>query len=254
MRKLAGLFLLSLSPLLCFVASAQDEKFERAAPPEISSVTEVITPESPVNDDEGEAQEADEVIDEIGKAWDENTSASTDDDGTAASPPAGSDSADAEGLDGDLPPGSFAILRSVAALCATLALFLLLLYAFKRWGRRTPLLAGHSLGTVLGRISLSPQASVHFVRIQNEVLVIGVTQHSVNLLRTMDTELFEPEETDLPTVDAGGAEPADFLSQLRLSQASMEESASGVDEELDNLKGDLQRLKQYFQESTRDSD
>lgn len=155
-----------------------------------------------------------------------------------------------EGNDGfDVLP---AALQGVMALCGTLALFLLLLAAFKRWGRRTPLLAGQSLGHVLGRIALSPQATLHFIRIKNEVLVVGVTQQSVRLLRTMEAELFDSEvEEESSAPQVSGAEPVDFLSQLQASQANLQRESSGFDEELDSLKGDLQRLKQFFQDSAR---
>lgn len=150
-----------------------------------------------------------------------------------------------------------ALLQGLAALLGTLALFLLLLAALKRWGRRSPLLAGSGLGEVIGRIALSPQASIHFIRVKNEVLVVGVTQQTVNLIRTMDAELFDTDaDLELTSGASEGAEPIDFVAQLQASQSAMGSVASSgnMDEELDSLKGDLQRLKQYFQESTREQD
>ena len=86
---------------------------------------------------------------------------------------------------------------------------------------------------------------------------MGVTQQSVNLIRTMEAELFDAEETlDMPSGAKDGAEPIDFIAQLQASQSAIGQAATSgnMDEELDSLKGDLQRLKQYFQESTREQD
>ena len=148
-------------------------------------------------------------------------------------------------------PLSTVLLQGTMALLGTVALILLLLAAAKRWGKRSPLLAGHNLGRVMGRIALSPQASLHFVRIQDEVLVVGVTQQNVSLIQTLDAQAFEIDEAPTNVEEARGPIPADFLSQLQSSQATLAESSTAMDEELDSLKGDLQRLKQYFQDSAR---
>lgn len=143
--------------------------------------------------------------------------------------------------------------KGFGALCATLVLILLLFAALKRWGKRTPLLAGQQLARVLGRVGLSPQASLHFVQTNGEVLVIGVTQQNVSLLRTFDASDFERAVEVAPAekTPAPAGEPAtSFLAQLKESRAAMGAEAT-VDEDLDQLKGELQRLKQYFQDSTR---
>jgi flagellar biogenesis protein FliO len=140
--------------------------------------------------------------------------------------------------------------RGVAALCLTLVLFLLLFAAIKRWGQKTPLLAGQQLARVIGRVGLSPQASLHFVQTNGEVLVIGVTQQNVSLIRTFDASDFEaPVEVAATSSTKAAADPAtNFLTQLKESRATMGVEAA-VDEDLDQLKGELQRLKQYFQDN-----
>ena len=145
--------------------------------------------------------------------------------------------------------------RGVVALCLTLVLFLLLFAAVKRWGQKTPLLAGQQLARVIGRVGLSPQASLHFVQTNGEVLVIGVTQQNVSLIRTFDASDFEtPVEIAAVSSTKAAADPAtNFLTQLKESRATMGVEAA-VDEDLDQLKGELQRLKQYFQDSTRGRD
>lgn len=145
--------------------------------------------------------------------------------------------------------------RGVVALCLTLVLFLLLFAAVKRWGQKTPLLAGQQLARVIGRVGLSPQASLHFVQTNGEVLVIGVTQQNVSLIRTFDASDFEaPVEVAALSSPKAAADPAmNFLTQLKESRAALGVEAV-VDEDLDQLKGELQRLKQYFQDSTRARD
>lgn len=145
--------------------------------------------------------------------------------------------------------------KGVVALCATLILILLIFAAIKRWGKRTPLLAGQQLARTLGRVALSPQASLHFVQTNGEVLIIGVTQQQVTLLRTFESSDFEGAVEAPAEKGASPAEvpAASFLAQLKASRTAMGVEAV-VDEDLDHLKGELQRLKQYFQDSTRARD
>ncbi|MBX3180760.1 MAG: FliO/MopB family protein [Candidatus Hydrogenedentes bacterium] len=143
-----------------------------------------------------------------------------------------------------------ALMNALFALCAVLGIFFLLVYLTRRLGRRTPIVAGQKLAQVIGRVALSPQASLHFVRTNDQVLVIGVTQHTVNLLQQFDAADFDVEP-DLAAARAEAPESgASFLDQLRSVQDSMP-AAPAVDQDIDSLKGDLQRLKKYFQDSAR---
>ena len=82
----------------------------------------------------------------------------------------------------------------------------------------------------------------------------GVTQQQVSLLRTFEASDFTvPPEVPLEKLPASASEPAArFLDQLKESRAAM--GVEAVDDDLDQLKGELQRLKQYFQDSTRARD
>lgn len=168
----------------------------------------------------------------------------------AAEPQADPEGAEAEG-DREFSPG-MAILRGIMGLGGALALYLLGVAAVRRWGKRSPLLAGQQFGRVMGRIGLSPQASLHYVRTNDEVLVVGVTQQSVSLLRTYDAADFDTAlESGEPAATPPDRPQAHrFLDQLKDVQEN-NAARPGVDEELDTLKGDLQRLKQYFQDSAR---
>jgi len=241
----ASLFLLALAS-----AAMADEplEFQRTPPPKAlpAALDGAATP--PVEAEAPDGAVDDPYMEQVRQLMrEEAEAAEAEADGSA-----GADAGSLGGRAEDGPTTASAIIRGLMALCATLALILLILAALKRWGRRTPLLAGHALGSILGRIALSPQATLHFVRVKDEVLLVGVTQHSVTLLRSLDAELFDEVASPEPVRAAGDPPAADFLSQLQASQLRLQEdNTAGFDEELDNLKGELQRLKQYFQESSR---
>lgn len=255
MRKGALILTILLVPAWTLIAQEDDDGLQQTAPPKVPPMaldTALPEPEAPATT---QAAESDPWMEQLRQLQaEEEAGAAAGNDGETAG-------ADNENLGGQEDGERFelapALLQGLAALFGTLALFLLLLAALKRWGRRSPLLAGNSLGEIIGRIALSPHASIHFIRVKNEVLVVGVTQQSVNLIRTMEAERFDAEEELEMTPGATeGAEPIDFIAQLQASQSAMGQAAASgnMDEELDSLKGDLQRLKQYFQESTREQD
>ncbi len=251
-RSLAVLFVVGIG----FIAPAQDPEFAATPPAKVlldldgaaapAPVPVEITEASP----EPEAAPApdaavDELIAETGAYMAEQEAADSAPTTEEAAVPASDTIASPMKTVG----------RGVVALCLTLVLFLLLFAAVKRWGQKTPLLAGQQLARVIGRVGLSPQASLHFVQTNGEVLVIGVTQQNVSLIRTFDASNFEtPAEVAAVGSLTSTAEPApNFLMQLKESRAALGVEAV-VDEDLDQLKGELQRLKQYFQDSTRARD
>ena len=82
------------------------------------------------------------------------------------------------------------VLQVFSALAILCGIIVLLGYLVRTLGRRTPLLAGQRYGTVLGRVGLTPRASLHFVRAADRVLVVGVTQQSVTLISEFPQEAF----------------------------------------------------------------
>jgi flagellar biogenesis protein FliO len=233
-----------LTLLISLPAAAQPAtEFAETAPPKVAvplpdASPAVHDPEAAAPPPEGPA--ADPLISEIGALMDVPPNGED-----ATAPEASGASA---GDDTAFSPAR-AALNALMALCAVLFLFFLLVYLAKRFGKRTPILAGQQLGKVLGRVALSPQASLHFVQTNGEVLVIGVTTQSVSLLRSFDAAEFGQRDSEPAAPQA--ANTRNFLDQLKEVQHSMA-GVPGVDEDLDSLKGDLQRLKQYFQDSTRD--
>jgi flagellar biogenesis protein FliO len=157
--------------------------------------------------------------------------------------------------------GFRAVAEMLMALCIVLGLIVLSFYLIRRFGNRTPLLAGAGLGQVLGRVYLTPKASLHFVRTGGKVLVIGVTQESVQLVETFEATAFEkltpPPREGEPGDDAAtlSAKGSAFLAQLREQSDRMRqpvEKDTVDDGDIATLRGDIERLQRMLREATRD--
>lgn len=250
--------------LLALGTHGEDPEFAATAPAKVLLPVETTAPapaQTPASESqdatkpaEEKAPEAAPAAEPVADAIAADISAEMDRQAAAenSSKPLGADS---ETTPANLSSPARTVARGIASLCATLVVILLIFAALKRWGKRTPLLAGQQLAKVMGRVGLSPQASLHFVQTNGEVLIIGVTQQHISLLRTFDAADFEAAtEVSTPGSAAPVSDPAaSFLAQLKESRASMGVEAA-ADEDLDQLKGELQRLKQYFQDTTRARD
>jgi flagellar biogenesis protein FliO len=146
------------------------------------------------------------------------------------------------------------ILQGIIALCVVVALIVLSTYAVRRVGARTPLLAGASLGTVLGKVYLTPKIALHFVKVRNVVLVLGVTPTGVSSVAQLSAALFD-DIAQPATKVANDNRQMDFLSHL--TSATGQTPALMPEREVDEiaaLKGDIARLQQYLQETSRELD
>ena len=152
------------------------------------------------------------------------------------------------------------MLRGVFALCVVIALILFVYYGVRRWGKKVPLFAGASLGTVLGRIHLERGTTLHFVRTGGRVLIVGVNGNAVSLVSDLDAAAFESFEA-VPEEENEAAPPFNpdsFLAQLQASSRAMgpgvEMGQTHVDDdEIAALRGDIQRLQRYLREEARES-
>ena len=225
------------------VTLEKPENLERLVPPTPGEETPPAEPpsaeqhqvEQPVPEWFKEAQES------IGEAMDEEASSAAETDSAAST----EDESGSRGLGQN-------IAQSFVALLVVLALILLCVYLLKRFGKQTPLLAGSSLGTVLGRIYLSPKASLHFVKVRNTVLVVGVTPAGMSSIARLDASLFEEASGKSATSSAPNA-PGSFLAHLKSSrQTGTPKDAENEDDEIAALRGDLARLQQYLQETSRE--
>ena len=138
--------------------------------------------------------------------------------------------------------------RVIGGLAFVCGCIILLGYLARKYGKRTPLLAGQNLGAVLGRIYLSPRASLHYVRSGGRILVVAVTQNNASLITEFDAERFEEFEAEAAS---SNAEPgaSSFLSQLRKTSEQAADSPPAVDDDLVSLRGDIQRLQHYLKET-----
>jgi len=155
--------------------------------------------------------------------------------------------------EGDQPSLWGSLGQGIVSLFVVIALILLCTWAIKRFGARTPLLAGTSLGTVLGKVYLTPKIALHFVKVRNIVLVVGVTPNEVSPIAQLNAALFD-DVTQGSTSGHGNNRQMDFLSHLthETGQSTGAQSTENEDDEITALKGDLARLQKYLQETSRE--
>lgn len=118
----------------------------------------------------------------------------------------------------------------------------------KRFLSKTPVLAGARLGQVLGRVYLSPKSSLHYVKTGGRVLVLGVTPTGISLVTEFAAEVFESASGALP-IEAKGDTGPNFLEYL--TQAQRPARGEG-DDDIANLRGEIQRLSEFLREANRE--
>lgn len=203
---------------------------------------------------------------------------------------------DAEGLGVD--PAT--LLRGLASLGFVLALILLAFWGLKRLGRKRGLLMGADLGREIGRVHLSPKATLHYVKTAGKVLVLGVTQNEVRLVTEFDAGAFEQAGAHAPSAGkAKESQEPPFRDHLRESRAHLSQPVGGEglretpesneedsahpedaepfdagppaeeetveparreeaheelgEDDIESLRGDIERLQQYLQDTNRGS-
>ncbi|MBT9254954.1 flagellar biosynthetic protein FliO [Phycicoccus sp. MAQZ13P-2] len=119
------------------------------------------------------------------------------------------------------------VVLVVLRLLVSLGVVLTLLVLLARWARKRGL--GGAVGSragvqveVLSRRALGRGSALHVVRVGEQVLVLGVTDQHVSLLRELDPqvlEVVEPEQeapvVAAPTVALAPAAAPDFAAALR---------------------------------------
>jgi flagellar protein FliO/FliZ len=146
------------------------------------------------------------------------------------------------------------LLQSLMALCIVLALILCASWLVRRFGKRSPLLAGAELATILGRVHLSPKATLHFVRVDDKVLVIGVTQNNMSLITELEA-IPAPEpgiEDDLESAAPPSTGSGAFARQLRRDLERTSGKPMAYDAEIATLRDDLHRLQESLKGSSGD--
>ena len=147
--------------------------------------------------------------------------------------------------------------EAVAVLFFLCGVIILLGYAVRRFGRRTPFLAGADLGSVLGRVYLGPRASLHYVKSGGRILVIGVTQNNVQLITEFDESEFGSAVEDVRVSSSEATVGSSFLQELQTrvqGAKSVPPSLQDTDDSIASLRGELQRLQQHLGKSLREPD
>lgn len=237
-------------------APAQD--FEAVAPPQLrlepANLDKTTTPEAPQQPqapapvDPGNVtsnETADEQMQAIGREMDAGNE--------TASPASSAQQSQDTGISQTTGTGT-SVIRSIAALSFVLALILAIYYVLNKYGKKSPLFAGSSLGTILGRVYLSPKAELHFVRVRDRVLVIGVTANGISRVAEFSAALFEEtQRAELPAhVDLPAPEISPFAQELR-AQSDPEPTQRAVSEEIASLRAELDKARQYFRETSGES-
>lgn len=169
-------------------------------------------------------------------------------------PPAGSPAgATAAGNGAANPVETAPVLRAVAWLFVICSMIVLLGYFARRFGKRTPLLSGQRYGEVLGRLHLTPRVAVHFVKSGGRVLLIGVSQQAIACLAEFEAESFEALADPADHEESSPQGKESFLARLQASEEALNQSAGPVDDELESLRGDIQRLQASLQERARET-
>jgi flagellar biogenesis protein FliO len=158
--------------------------------------------------------------------------------------------------------------RSAVALCVVLAMILIAYYLLNRFGNRTPILAGAKLGTIMGRVSLSPKAYLYFVRTANRVLVVGWTPTSINRVAEYDASDFQEflqsdEGNEAVKSELGPTLRSDFRETLssqtleermiELDMASLDVDEDELAVDMGSLRGEIEQLRAYVRESSHDA-
>lgn len=153
------------------------------------------------------------------------------------------------------PKGSLSYLKAASALLLVLGLIVALSYILRRFGARTPLLKGMQLGQVMGRIYLSPRATLHFVRTGGRVLVVAITPAHISLVAEFDAAAFEQElqQESPPAVDESARGFARLMSLIRSRTAgtSAENDRLSAEESIAALRADILRLQEYIKDMSR---
>jgi flagellar biogenesis protein FliO len=146
-------------------------------------------------------------------------------------------------------------LKMFCALLFVLAVFLFGVAGLRRLRKRSRFLSGLFPGTdlakVIGKLSLSPRASLHFVKVGGRVLAVGVTANDVRLVTEFDASVFERHEPEKTSGTSPDEDNGRFGAELAARAAGFSEVEDGeFDPSVFNeLRSEIQRLQRYLRES-----
>ena len=147
----------------------------------------------------------------------------------------------------DLPSLRDSAIKMGVWLLVVIALICITVVVLKRLTGGAPVFLDQRLGRVIGRISLSPRATLYFVRIGDRVLVIGVTPTAMNLISEMTGQEVggEMEQAGREPPRAGapfGTHLGQFMSKFSAAQKA-DEQEDKLEEHLRDIKGQVAKIK-----------
>ncbi|GAB4333693.1 MAG: hypothetical protein Kow0099_05570 [Candidatus Abyssubacteria bacterium] len=149
-----------------------------------------------------------------------------------------------------------AIIRTILSLAVAIALLYATLWLIKKFTGATMGPPSQSSLRVVGRIYLGPKAMVYFLRLADELLVIGVNAGAISLLTTIKDEnrIAEIEAALRGTHSAGANLPFSKLFDKSLSkfQSVIEKEDHGLDDQLRGIDEQISRLKGMTRKRRRD--
>jgi flagellar biogenesis protein FliO len=151
-----------------------------------------------------------------------------------------------------------AIVRTIFSLAVAIALLYATLWLIKKFTGVTTGPFSESSLRIVGRIYLSPKAMVYFLRIVDQLLVIGVNAGAISLLTTIKDEsrIAQIEEALRGSHATGGNLPFSrfFDKSLSKFQSGLEKGDSGFDEQLRGIDEQISRLKSMARKRRGDED
>ncbi len=150
------------------------------------------------------------------------------------------------------------IVRMIFSLAFVLGLLYATLWVIRRF---TGSVAGPSAGgavRVVGRIYLSPKIVVYFLRLADELLVIGTNAGDISLLTSItDEDTISRIENDLRSAQGGAARPGFsrlFDRSMSRFQRTLEKEDSIFDDQLGMLNEQIGRLKGLARRKHKDEE
>jgi flagellar biosynthetic protein FliO len=101
-------------------------------------------------------------------------------------------------------------LNLVVQLSMVLGLIYLTAWGLKKLRQRTTSMRGNHSVQLMETVALSPHRTLHVVAVGGRVLVLGATDHQINLITEMDA--LEPEEATAKSVTAATVVTNEFLT------------------------------------------
>ncbi|MCL4218915.1 MAG: flagellar biosynthetic protein FliO [Candidatus Hydrogenedentes bacterium] len=181
------------------------------------------------------------------------------------------------------------VARGFAALLIVVALILGVFAGLRKFGKGSPMFAGVHLGRVIGRVGLTPRASLYFVRTGGRILLLGVTPNAISAVAEFDEASYQEflasdqdgvsEASGSPPSKSSAKPPrtpASFMAHLKeksekfaqaeqklpvevtnedvdekesKAQPAVSSPSLSDEEEISSLRGDIARMQQYLKDS-----